>query len=499
MPIPFSFIKRTNIDTTADGKQAVLIIGDSTSAGSNNSTGNGPSPAASTAYYYRRTTTDIVQITSDIVSAPNGTQYPQMCTDYYNATGKKLVVIPCGSGGSNFSSEGDGNDWSTTGTLYAQAVTDAHNALSLLELAKLKYILIASLGINDARGAVALSTIQSDISSLISRLQTDFPGVPIMIEQIGRSETASLNARIGSIRGYLKQVCIDNDNVHIIGGLISLFAAGGYGTDNLHPNQTGNNYRGSMYARWMINASYSKWARSIISSHFDELSSLRKNAIANLIDTNTSSYLEHDCLLNFKTTTKNNVFVDWAFMCTPLDSGFSFTANTSVSTNGSSTYLRTGLVPSMNLLKMGQNDFFSGVKIKTNNTAAGTTAVAFGGADASAGIFSSQVSTNQLGYRSFDNTTSLYAGETAYASSSEYGTSRSSGNKYLYKNGSQISTASVASVSLLTQGIYVGCNNNNGTAANFHNAEYEYFRACKFSTVSQSTFKAAMDTFLASW
>lgn len=487
-------------DTTSDGKQAFLVIGDSTSAGSNNSTGNGPAPVSGTAYYYRRATTDIVEMTADIVAAPLGSQYPQFCTSYFNGSGKKAVIIPTGVGASNFSPDGDTNDWSTTGDNYAPAVTDARNTLALLGLTKLKAIFICSLGINDARGSAVLSTIQSDITSLLTRLQSDFPDVPIIMEQIGRDETASLTARIGAIRGYIKTAVIANPNVYLLGGLSPLFSNGGYGVDNLHPNQTGNNWRGEQMARWMLNSTRSKWSRSIISSMYDELSSSRKDAISTLIDNNLTDYLEHDILFMFKTTIVNNIYVDWGFLgLSAITNSPTFTANDNLATNGTSSYFRDGFNRSFLQLKSSQNDTFGAVKIKTNNTAAGTLATAYGGSNGTSAVLIQQTAASLLGYRINDNTATTSNSETVFANNAEYLFGRNGTGKFLYKDGVQVGTATQASVSVNTTQSYVGAFNSNGTANTFLNGTFEYIRAGKFTTINHATFKAAMDTFLASW
>lgn len=488
------------VNTASDGRQAFLIIGDSTSAGSNNSTGNGPAPVSGTAYYYRRATTDIVEMATDIVAAPLGSQYPQFCTSYYNGSGKKAVIIPAGVGGSNFVPRtGETANWSTTGTCYALAVTDANNALAQLGLTKLKCIFLSSLGINDARGDATLNDIEAGIESLISRLQADFPDTDILIEQIGRSEVGSLTSKIGSVRKFLKAQALAKDQVFLMGGIMSMTGAGGYGADNLHPNQTGNNWRGEMYARWMLNSTHSKWARSIIASHFDDLSTARKNLIATFIDSNLTAYLEHDMLFNFKTTTVNNTYSDWCFLAGGFNTNSVFTANDSIATNGSSTYFRDGYVRDYLGLKSEQNDTFGAVKIKTNSTAAGTLATAYGGSNGTSAVLVQQTAASLLGYRVNDNTATTSNSETAFSNNSEYLFGRSGTGKFLYKDGVQVGTATQASVSVNTTQSYVGAFNSNGTANTFLNGTFEYIRAGKFTTVNHATFKAAMDTLLASW
>ena len=102
-------------DTTINGEQFFLVVGDSIAQGSNNSSGPGPTPTAGTVKQYNGSA--IVDIGSadvyNVVSG-GGTMMPKMGIDYNAESGKIPMFISCGSQGSNFENEtGDGgNNWS---------------------------------------------------------------------------------------------------------------------------------------------------------------------------------------------------------------------------------------------------------------------------------------------------------------------------------------------------------------------------------------------------
>jgi hypothetical protein len=496
----------TSDDTNGQGQQAILVIGDSFTKGSNDDTGPGPTPTAGTSFYYRSSNNTVIEIgANDLEFARNpptdGSPWPQLAIDFNTITSRKAVIIPCGFGASTFAPNGDNNNWSTTGDNYAIAVGDAGNCMSLLGVTKLKAIIII-LGINDARNAVSLATIQSDVASLITRLQTDFPDTDILVVQIGRSETAMGNDRIYAVRQYLKTACIDNDRVFMIGGLLGAPAAGLVSADNIHLSQTGNNAIGQILARWFQNDTYSKWARSVICSHYDDLSTLRKDLIADVIDNNLSDYLIHEALFNYKTTISANVFHDWAFFNVTNNVGtISFTANSHVSSNGTSTFMRPGLAQSINTYVSTQNDYFESVKIKVNNTAAGTGAIVLGAIDGGSTIATQlgQTSGSLLVYRVNDVTATTSNSETKLNGDAEYLIARNGTSKFLYKNAVQVHTAVVSSTGLNSVSQNLGSNNSNGTAASFINAEYEYLRAGKFVGMDQSAMYNSMETLVDNW
>lgn len=227
-----------------DNKEILITIGDSTSAGANGNTGAAPTPPSGKSFWYRRSDTSIRALNPDVVNAPAGTQYPQAVIHYTDIVNKKITVIPAGLGGSFISN--NGTNWSSSGTLYGLMQTDVTNAISLTGK-KVKGIYI-SLSINDVQNAVPLQDIYDAWDSLLSRLDSDFPGIPIAIDKIGvRADTVTV--RVTSVQNYIASKA--SSKITILEGM-SVMDSLGYMADALHPNQTGNNYRGDLIGQWLL-------------------------------------------------------------------------------------------------------------------------------------------------------------------------------------------------------------------------------------------------------
>jgi len=480
-------------DTTADGKQVFLIIGDSNADGRGTSI---PTVAADTLFLYNGT--DLTEITTQTVAnnGSYGSPWQQFATNYKSLSSKKTVLVQAGWGGSEFYPNGDNTNWYTSGDLYQPAVDDANACLTYLSLQKLKGIIVC-LGINDARGSQTTANIESAIDSLVTRLKADFPDTPIVFEQQGRDETASITARIATVRKKIKNVCLADADCHLMGGLLAMSATGNYDADNLHTNQTGNNYRGDMLSRYFFYDTYSKWAREIISSHFDDISTTRKNLIEDLIT--AIDYSEVDNLYNFKTTIEQNVYFDWGFLTGHLEVGtLSFTANSYISPV-SPNYINTAMNPSSLSNKMTIDDGLMGAKVKTNRIAAGTSAALFGISTANPHrLRVVQTSSSDIAYQFNDNTASTYS-DTKLQNDSFYASYRNSGTKGLIKNGVSVASESVATTGIVNLSVYVGSHNNSGTASLTINADLEYFISSKFSTFDYLTFYNEMEALITGW
>lgn len=238
-------------DTNGSNQQAFLIIGDSIARGTSN--GDGPTPAAGTVYEYINS---VVQVGStDLNNAVTGSQWPKFGIDYNAATGFKPVFINRAEGGSEFSPNGDTNNWSTSGNRYGIAQTAAENCLSAMGVTQLRAIFIV-LGVNDARGSVDLAQIQLDVDSLFNRLQIDYPGTPVYMVNVGRTESAISNARIDAVRSYIT-AAINGSSLFKMAFDLRDYAVNNpeyYGDDNLHLNQTGCDALGAELASYYINS-----------------------------------------------------------------------------------------------------------------------------------------------------------------------------------------------------------------------------------------------------
>lgn len=222
----------------------VAIIGDSISRGRSEGTVNAP---AGTLFEYNNGSLNEV---SDIVDAATGSYVPKLAERLNVLTGKKLNVSTNGSGGSKFSTYDNNNDWSTTGDLYDDMVTDV-NSLTASTGQGLDAIIII-LGINDARKNATIPNIQSDVVSLINRLNSTFTYPKIFIVQIGKTEngvtTRTLQVR-DMISNGVNGVVESYNNVRL-GADLSTYIDDMF-FDGLHLSQDGNNNLGTELANNM--------------------------------------------------------------------------------------------------------------------------------------------------------------------------------------------------------------------------------------------------------
>jgi lysophospholipase L1-like esterase len=493
-------------DTNEEGQQVVWSIGDSHTI-KTNPTGSsyGPTPAAGTVYQwdvpnqqlYEIGATDILQTGA---GANWGSIYPQIGISYFSATGRKPVFVTSGSSGANFAPQGDLNDWSATGSLYGPAKTQLQNCLAYLGLSTPKYILV-NCGINDTRSADALATIETEINALFAKLIADFPRATILVTQIGRSEIGERsNTRIHAVRYYLKNVARNNANVHIVAYEGPLYSTGDYDSDNLHLLQTGKNIIGEMHGRWLANHMYSKWARSIIACHFDDLSTTRKGLISTMITALGDGYFNLEFLYNFHTTIENNTFLDWSFLWIGNKVSTTFTANDCITTNGTSNYYHLDFNEARMLTGTALDGSFVGLKIKTNRSAAGgSVRVAIGISNAGGAYAIGQLNTSLTYYRVNDATTTTYATWPSLPNDTFISAGRSGGTKYLYGNGVQVVSAAVAVVAVIDGPMILGGLYANGTPANFIDIDAEYAYGGNISGYAQTVFYDAMEALRDGW
>lgn len=242
-----------------------MVIGDSISAGRGDQ--YGPTPQPGTFQEWNGNT--FINVTNtDVSTAIEGSSWPQMAIDLYNATGLRTIISCNGSGGSEWYPNGDTNNWYTSGLLYQNAKNKTKNMLIAKNRSSLDGILLI-LGVNDARGNQTIANIKIAMESLITRLLTDFPHTKIFVAQIGREEDGD-TPRIIDVRRLIYNT--NPDLVYNDGGVHGLgicqryfnivmaydqmpnFTALGYmKSDRLHPNTAGHNAMGSGFAISIIN------------------------------------------------------------------------------------------------------------------------------------------------------------------------------------------------------------------------------------------------------
>jgi hypothetical protein len=505
----------TTTDTGPNGEQLFINIGDSNSDG--RGTSLGPTTSSGTCYKWNGssfdeiTTTDVSNGTG--VGSPFGTYLKQFALNYNARTAYKVYLAQYGSGGAEFWPNGDNNNWYTTGNLYANMKTEAREAMSAIGVSRPRAIFI-TLGINDFRSANSTTDILTGINSLVSRLQSDFPNVTIVFNQMGRAETGvpttggeSFSARAYTIRNYLIDVAKNNSNVYLLSGpttgigMVSTM----YNADLLHYSQTLNNHIGAQLDRLLLNKDvYSKWAASVTSSMFDDLSTSRDAAIATFIDAEiaNNNYWKFEFLSYQKTTIFENCFVDWTFQGYLFNNtSIIFNANESLESNGTSNHYTFTYLPGVNTKSASNTDFLAGVLIYDNLTASGTLGIAFGGGTTTNQFFVGQNTTPNETYQAGDGTTSTYSTETSFVDNNFYIAARNGGTKYLIKNSTVSTSTALASTTANSTVFPVqGARNNNNTIAQRMAAKYQVlFVAGPYSTFDLSGFVTHMNTLIAAW
>lgn len=486
-----------NATTTADGKRIFWGIGDSFIKG--NSSAAGVTCSAGTFYDWSGTTeTEITS--SDVPGATGGSFWPGFGKDYNTRTGFKAVLVNSGSPGSTFYPEADNNNWYTSGDLYTAARSKLVTALAHYGITIPAGIVI-HLGINDARGSQSLTDIDTGISSLFSRLITDYPNTPIYVIQPGRTEATLANTtRTQHIRIRLLEARDANSNVHVVTALSNFVAWGYYNTDNLHLLKSGNDALGAMISRYInTSTTASKTLRSIYGIFETELSAPHKTLVATFVS--SVNWDKVNMFYNFyKADSKNNAACDWTLISGGNNSAWGYNASGGITFNGTTEFFQTGFLCNGDLLDITTSDVFVASKALVATTAAGTAAYLFGGNAGTSNIIRIlQGGGSTIGYGCLDATASSYATDTKIQAGVRYGVGRTTSNvRHLYKDGSTVANATVTVVSMPSRQLYCGAYNNNGTAANFWEGETADIYVLPY-TENQSTFDSALNTLQSSW
>lgn len=488
-------------DTTPTGEQLFWGIGDSNMDGRGSSV---PTIAGGMLYHWNGASFD--EITNQAITndGTSGSVYQYFAEDYFATTGYKVLCVNSGKGGSTYYKDsGSAEHWTGNGDpedLYVPALAQVQAALASKGLTRPKAIFL-NCGINDFNAGTTEANITTAMNTLLTNVTSDFPGVPILLLIPGRTNAVSFSTGLYDLRKLTVSRCESFPDLYPVGSAAS-FIEPGYvngGGDEIHYANTGLDWWGAMLNRWFINSAYSKWSRFVISGHFDELSGTRKGLIDTVISGlyNRGDYFEMEHLANFKTTVVQNIGFDWTGLGFTFRTGASFTANTSISTNGTTTFASYTFFSNINNRAASQNDFITGVKIKTRTTPNGTIAIAFGGTNGTSASNFGQSTTNTT-WRSNDNTTTT-GGETSITADNLYSVARNGTTKELYKGSTLQASATQASTGTMDVFPRIGCNNNNGTAATFMAGTYTYVFAARNTTFNLAAFHTDMEALESGW
>jgi hypothetical protein len=227
----------TGNNNVGPGFQPVLFFGDSNMAGRGEVPG--PTPVPGTVYQWNGSS--IVAVTNnDLINAVVGSIGPKLGIEWYNRTGFKLVIIPRGSGGSNFYPDGDTNNWFLPGgTLWNPCVTSVNNCLNYLGVTELRFA-FRKLGINDARAdQVALSNVLLGITDGQTRFRAAFGSrVPLLTCNVGQEENG-ITSRVLSVRQMIEDEAVNYARTYVAVRDENYLQY--YKSDKLHLGQTGLN------------------------------------------------------------------------------------------------------------------------------------------------------------------------------------------------------------------------------------------------------------------
>jgi lysophospholipase L1-like esterase len=456
--------------------------------------------AADTLYLWNGSTTTEITTQSVANDSPTlGSIWQPFATAYKANTGSPVFLINGSRGGSNASALGAGSgfSWSTTGTLYDLFKAKVASGLAASGISQLTAIIV-NLGVNDVRGAQSLATITTGFNSLFTRLNTDYPGVPVLVIQVGRKEDTLLNSALYEVRELLIDLANTYTNVHMCSSALTFALLSGYEADGLHYNQLTQQAIGSQLANWFTNSAYSKWGRSVISSLFDVPSNARKTLIDNFISSQVTSgnYFRMDGLHVFKTGTENNIYFDWSFIGYGVKRTSTFTANDSIATDGVAGYFDTSYIQNHLTKRSLRTNLFMGVKVKTRVTAG--TAYLFGNFNGTNIVGANSNGTNVrylINDATFSNGT-----EVTFANNSLYSVGRTAGTKRLIKNKTQDATAAVAVAANIDNfNVTIGAINSSGTKATFMSASYEYYFVSEHDSFDIGNFYDNIEIMIAGW
>lgn len=389
--------------TNANGQQAIWIIGDSLFRTSE-SLEAGPEPFRTGIVYRTNSTGGTISevTTADIEGVTNGSCWPKFGVDYYKRTQRKCVFVNSAVGGSEVHNNGTPSDnWSTSGSLYTSAKTKLANAMTTLGVTKPKMIFI-SLGINDVRNVTTTTgQIETGFESLFSRIDADYPGIPVYIGQLGlegdgtnvSAKNTDTRAIIVTESGLYSQMYILADFMDYVGTANSTL----YQTDFLHLTQMGNDLLGATMVKDLLALgaidnnpiSYTFSAISAVDtvlgfSNFLGLNDEEKKAMYDYIGylDAKGDWTKYDSVYTFLLNTQTKADQDLRRSAKQIaGGGASWTNKVGYVTDGSGTgVVRTNFIPSTDATAGGfqSNNNIAGLFIKDRTSGTGSKRTSMG-------------------------------------------------------------------------------------------------------------------------
>lgn len=467
------------------------VIGDSTADGAAILKGSCP-----TKTFYNFIGSSWSQITTQSVANDSptlGSIWHYFANAYKAEFNKPTYLVSGAKGGSSFYTSTF--SWYTTGTLYTDWLLRMNRACASLGK-KAPDLIVMKLGVNDIRAGFSYANITAGIDSLVSRITSSFPNTPVLVMQIGRTETDINSLALADIREYLIDTCNANANFHMVTSPPTMALLSGYEADGLHENAYAQKIYGKQLVNWLTNSRFSKWGRSIISTQFDVPSNQDKIAMDTyvLAQVTSGNYLRMDGWHVWKNTVVENMYFDWTFMGYASLRTASWAYKDAVTFNGS-TYADLAFVSSFHARRSTQNNFIAGVKIKTRSNT--TASYAFGSFDGAKGIgVLQQVSANPIRCLA-NNGTFLNGTDVLFAAGHFYASGRTGTTQKIYKDATAQATASQASTGVHNFPISVGGINSSGTRATFTTGSVEYCVVSEHDSFDLTGFYNDSETYIA--
>lgn len=445
-----------NAFTTADRKQPIAILGNSTASYATTG-GPGTAPTAGTAFEWNGTALGNLGTSltnSGSAGANKGDWTTNFSTLYYAATAYKPVFTDSHVFGSLLYGSATAQAWITTGfqrgNYYKTWLTKASNLLSFLGLTQFKMIYLGDVLINDVGQSETTADLDTAFRALITFIQQDFPGSPIYGVLMGTNAGQAESQRQATIRMNARVVPASYSGFNYFYFGYYTFSCGNMDATDKHWNQSANEAIGRTLNDYLNDTETDEDAKRSRNMYFDALTSLQKGYVSTYLGSlkaGSNNYAILNALSTHVGTTKNNTAMDFIGLTGPRTDtgGYTFNVKASLETTGSNTYIDARWYPLWMMLHGGQDDCFIGTKVGTNNTAAATAGTLLG-VDSASSMSLSQLTTSRLQYKCNDNTGSTYLTDTKFADNTWYFSSRSSStNKILTKGSTQVATATVTS------------------------------------------------------
>lgn len=483
---------------------ALGVIGDSNANGASNVI---TQCALRTLYNFNGTSYDEITTQSVSNSFPLlGSIWQPFATAYKTAFAAPVYLMNAAKGGTYYCPSGTSgspnaaaaNSWGSNGDLRALFQTKVTNGLAALGKASLDLIVV-NLGVNDVRNAYASGTILTAMDNFAAWLTVTYPGVPVLFIQVGRSETTVSSTTFYQVREHTADLAQSNTNMHMCcTALPFAFISGGYEADLLHYTAATQITMAGQLVEWLKNSTYSKWGRSVISSLFDIPSSARKTLINNFISSQVTSgnYFLLEGFFNLKTSTANNMLLDWTFIGFGAPNSGTFLSDDCLQLDGVDDYFATGIDPNIYIGSgAGQNNVLVGCHVKANSSA-GTVAL-FGAGNAAQSLSLVQ---NTVRYRVNDLT--LSAGtDTVFQANTLYSIRRNGTTKSLVKNKTQNASVVQASTGLVNgvTMVYGATQVSPSTISSWIQADIQMCYYANFTGFDIDNFYDNWNTLLTNW